>query len=54
MVDYSKRVKRLLREFAGESYEKELSRELAKLYQSLSKWRDGKIDSGELTRRVHQ
>ena len=44
MTDYSKRIKRLLREFAAEAYEKELSRELAKLDKSFEEWRDGKIN----------
>jgi hypothetical protein len=54
MTDYSKRIKRLLREFAAEAYEKELSRELAKLDMSFEEWRDGKIISGELSYRIHQ
>ena len=54
MTDYSKRIKRLLREFAVEAYEKELSRQLAKLDKSFEEWRDGKIISGELSYRIHQ
>ena len=54
MTDYSKNIKRLLREFAAEAYEKELSRELAKLDKSFVEWRDGKINSGELSYRIHQ
>ncbi len=54
MNDYPKKIKRLLREFAAESYEKELSRELARLGESFVKWRDGKINSGELSDRIHQ
>ena len=54
MTDYSKRIKRLLREFTAEAYEKELSRELAKLDKSFEEWRDGKINSGELSYRIHQ
>lgn len=54
MKDYPKSIKRLLREFAAEAYEKELSRDLARLDQSFSEWRDGKIDSGELSHRIHQ
>jgi len=34
MAEYSKHVKRLLRELAAEVYEKELSRELVKLDKS--------------------
>ena len=44
----------MLREFAVEAYEKELSRELARLDESFAKWRNGKINSGELSDRIHQ
>jgi DNA primase large subunit len=54
MNDYPMRIKRLIREFAAEAYEKELSRELARLDKSFSEWRDGKINSGELSHRIHQ
>jgi hypothetical protein len=54
MAEYSKNVKRLIREFAAEAHEKELSRELARLDRSFSEWREGRIDSGELTYRIHQ
>jgi len=54
MGDYSKSIKRLLREFAAEAYEKELSRELAQLNESFADWREGKIGSGELSHRIHQ
>jgi hypothetical protein len=54
MNDYPKSIKRLLREFAAEAYEKELSRELARLDASFAEWRDGKIHSGELSDRIHQ
>jgi len=54
MAEYSKNVKRLIREFAAEVYEKELSRELARLDKSFSEWRAGRINSGELSYRIHQ
>ena len=54
MTEYSKHVKRLLRELAAEAYEKELSRELAKLDKSFEEWREGKINSGELIHRIYQ
>ena len=41
MTEYSKHVKRLLRELAAEAYEKELSRELVKLDKSFEEWRGG-------------
>jgi hypothetical protein len=52
--DYPKKIKRLLKEFAAEAYEKELSRELTRLDDSFTEWRDGKINSGELSHRIHQ
>ena len=51
MQHYPKNIKRLLREYMGEAYELELHRELVKLDQSFAEWRDGKICSGELSRR---
>lgn len=54
MQPYPKNIKRLLREFMVEAYERDLHRELLKLEQSFSEWRDGQISSGELSYRVHQ
>ncbi|MGR9000226.1 MAG: hypothetical protein ACU88J_14430 [Gammaproteobacteria bacterium] len=54
MQQYPKKIKRLLREYMVEAYERELHRELVKLDQSFAEWRDGKIGSGELSHRVHQ
>ncbi|MFZ2169346.1 MAG: hypothetical protein WAW61_06855 [Methylococcaceae bacterium] len=54
MQQYPKNIKRLLREYMVEAYERELHRELAKLDQSFAEWRDGKLGSGELSYRVHQ
>ena len=54
MQQYPKNIKRLLREYMVEAYERELHRELAKLDLSFAEWRDGKISSGELSYRVHQ
>ena len=54
MQQYPKNIKRLLREYMGEAYERELHRELTKLDRSFAEWRDGKIGSGELGYRVHQ
>jgi hypothetical protein len=53
MSDYPKSIKRLLRQWMIEAYERELYRELAKLDQSFSEWRAGKMSSGELSNRVH-
>lgn len=54
MSDYPKPIRRLLRETMGQAYEKELRRELSNLDQSFAEWREGKIDSGELSHRIHQ
>ena len=54
MQQYSKNIKRLLREYMVEAYERELHRELVKLDLSFAEWRAGKIGSGELSYRVHQ
>jgi hypothetical protein len=54
MADYPKRIKKLLREYLAEAYERELHRELAKLDRSFAEWRVGKISSDELSHRVHQ
>jgi hypothetical protein len=54
MKPHSKRIKRLLREYSMEAHERELHRELTKLDQSFAEWRNGEIDSGELSYRVRQ
>ena len=54
MSDYPKPIKRLLRQYLTLAYERELHRELAKLDQSFAEWREGKINNGELSHRVHQ
>ena len=54
MREYSKGVKRLLREFSMEAHERELHRELTKLDNSFEKWREGAIGSGELDHRIHK
>jgi hypothetical protein len=54
MRDYPKSIKRLLNQFLGAAYERELQRELTKLERSFAEWRSGQIGSGELSERVHQ
>ena len=53
MREYSKRVKRLIREYASRAYEAELSRALGKLEQQFAAWRGGQINAGELSGRIH-
>ena len=51
---YPKRVKRLIREWMTEAYERELHRELTVLDESFAEWRRGAIGSGELSHRIHK
>lgn len=51
--EYTKAIKRQIREWAIEAYERELHRELTLLDQSFEEWRQGRISSGELSSRVH-
>jgi len=53
MREYSKRVKRLIREYASWAYEVELSRALGELEQQFAAWRSGQISAGELSGRIH-
>ena len=52
--DYPKSIKRLIRQYLEQAYERELHRELSKLDQSFTEWREGAIGSGELSDRIHQ
>jgi len=54
MEEYPRRVKRELKELAGQAYENELGRELGELAQHFDDWRDGKIGASDLTELVHQ
>jgi hypothetical protein len=54
MREYSKRIKRLIREWMTEAYERELHRELTKLDESFADWRRGAVSSGELSHRIHE
>jgi len=54
MRDYPKPIKKLIREYVGRAHENELRRALGKLDQSFAEWRAGKIDSWELSDRVHR
>lgn len=53
MREYSKRLKRLIREYASRAYEAELGRALGELEQQFAAWRNGQISAGELSDRVH-
>jgi len=54
MQNYPKPIKRLLREYLGKAYERELQRELAKLDKSFAEWRSGQLSSGELSEGIHR
>lgn len=54
MQEYSKKIKKLIREYAAEAHERELHRELAKLDLRFTEWRDGKLGSGALSDEIHQ
>lgn len=54
MKDYPKSIKKLIRQFMTEAYERELHRELTKLEVSFDQWRNNEISSGEFSYRIHQ
>ena len=54
MREYSKKIKKLIREFAAEAHERELHRELTALDRRFSEWRAGRLGSGELSVEIHQ
>ncbi len=54
MPDYSKPVKRKLRDLVGQAYENELSAEMAKLAQSFGEWQAGTITVWTLDERIHR
>lgn len=48
MKEYSKKIKRQLRELAGKAYQRELEAILADLEMQFTKWREGQIDCWKL------
>jgi len=48
MRNYSKRVRKLIREYAGLAYERELVAELGKLADRVNAWKQGEISPWEL------
>jgi hypothetical protein len=53
MSEYPKAIKHLLRQYAIQAYENELRCELTKLDKSFAEWRNGNINSVELSHRIH-
>ena len=49
MRNYSKRVRKLIREYAGLAYERELVAELGKLADRVNSWKQGEISPWELS-----
>jgi hypothetical protein len=46
---YPKKIKKLIRQYAGVAYEEELKRELRKLHVHFEEWRDDDISSSQLS-----
>lgn len=54
MADTPKRIKRLLREYAGAAHEEELRRALVPVAEAFQRWERGEVGSGELSEIVHR
>lgn len=54
MTETPKRLKRLLREWAGEAHEEELRRALLPLAEAFDRWKRGDIVSSELSNLIHK
>ncbi len=53
-TDYSKAIKRRIRELAGLAYERSLSAALADLDSEFARWRQGQCDAFELEECIHK
>lgn len=54
MTETPKRLKRLLRQWAGEAHEEELRRALLPLAEAFDRWKRGDIASSELSNLIHE
>jgi|SRR5919109_1842441 hypothetical protein len=54
MAEIPKRLKRLLRTWAGEAHEEELRRALVPLGEAFDRWKSGDIASSELSNLIHK
>jgi hypothetical protein len=54
MAEIPKRLKRLLREYAGKAHEAELREALAPIAEAFKRWERGEIDSFDLKDLIHQ
>ena len=53
MKDTPKRIKRLLRKYAGAAHEEELRRALLTLAEAFKRWEHGNLASGDLSEIIH-
>ena len=53
MREYTKRIKRLIREYAARAYEAELGQALGELEQQFAAWRSGQISTFDLSDHIH-
>ena len=54
MADVPKRIKRLLREYAGAAHEEELRRALLPVSEAFGRWARRELSSGELSEIIHR
>jgi hypothetical protein len=54
MADAPKRIKRLLREYAGAAHEEELRRALLPVSEAFGQWARRELSSGELSEIIHR
>lgn len=54
MKSYSKKIKKLIRDYNGVAYEAELKHELRKLHVNFEAWRDEDITGGELSELIYK
>ena len=54
MVETPKRIKRLLREQAGQAHEEELRRALVPVAEAFKRWERGELGSGDLSDVIHR
>ncbi len=54
MKEYSKKVKKLVREYARKAHEEELRRALVPLSEAFDSWKDSGISSDELSELIHE
>jgi len=54
MAETTKRIKRLLREYAAAAHEEELRRALVPVSEAFKRWERKELDSGELSEIIHK